>query len=35
LLLAATLSMILTVVLINRLVWRRLYRLASERFRLE
>jgi NitT/TauT family transport system permease protein len=35
LLLAATLAMILTVVAINRLVWRRLYRLAVERYRLE
>ncbi len=35
LLLASTLSMILTVVTISRLVWRRLYRLAEERYRLE
>jgi NitT/TauT family transport system permease protein len=35
LLLAATLSMILTVVLINRLLWRRLYRLAEEQYRME
>ncbi|MGC8838732.1 MAG: ABC transporter permease [Anaerolineae bacterium] len=35
LLLAATLSMVLTVVLVNRLVWRRLYRLAEERYRME
>ncbi len=35
LLLAATLSMILAVVTINRLVWRRLYRLAEQRFRME
>ncbi len=35
LLLAATLAMVLTVVLINRLVWRRLYRLAEERYRME
>jgi len=35
LLLAATLSMILTVVLINRLLWRRLYRLAEEQFKME
>jgi NitT/TauT family transport system permease protein len=35
LLLAATLSMILTVVLINRLVWRRFYRLAEERYKME
>ncbi|HXY23844.1 MAG TPA: ABC transporter permease subunit [Candidatus Acidoferrum sp.] len=35
LLLAATLIMATIVVLINRLVWRRLYRLASSRFKLE
>ncbi|HFC08734.1 MAG TPA: ABC transporter permease subunit [Chloroflexi bacterium] len=35
LLLAATLVMIATVVAINRLFWRRLYRLAEERFRME
>ncbi len=35
LLLAATLAMVLTVVLINRLFWRRLYRAAAERHRLE
>ena len=35
LLLAATLSLVLTVVLINRLVWRRLYRLAEDRYRME
>jgi NitT/TauT family transport system permease protein len=35
LLLAATLSMMLTVVLINRFVWRRLYRLAEEKYRME
>lgn len=35
LLLASTLCMILTVVLINRLLWRRLYRIAEERFRME
>ncbi len=35
LLLAATLSMVLAVVLLNRLVWRRLYRLAEERYRME
>lgn len=34
-LLAATLSMILTVVLINRLLWRRLYRRAEEQYRME
>ena len=35
LLLAATLSMVLTVVVINRLVWRPLYRLAEEQYRME
>ncbi len=35
LLLASTLSMILAVVLINRLFWRRLYRVAEEKYRLE
>lgn len=35
LLLASTLVMIFTVVLINRLVWRRLYRVAQERYRME
>jgi NitT/TauT family transport system permease protein len=35
LLLAATLSLILAVVAINRLLWRRLYRVAEERYRLE
>jgi NitT/TauT family transport system permease protein len=35
LLLVSTLSMILTVVLINRLLWRRFYRLAEERFKME
>lgn len=35
LLLASTLTMITTVVLINRLFWRRLYRLAEERYRME
>lgn len=35
LLLAATLSMILTVVGINRYVWRRMYRLAEERYHME
>jgi NitT/TauT family transport system permease protein len=34
-LLASTLIMAVVVVLINRLVWRRLYRLASSRFKLE
>ncbi|MCW5851644.1 MAG: ABC transporter permease subunit [Anaerolineae bacterium] len=35
LLLASTLSLILTVVAINRLLWRRLYRLAEEQYRME
>ncbi len=35
LLLAATLTMILVVVFINRLVWRRLYHAAEERYRME
>ena len=35
LLLAATLAMILAVVLLNRLVWRRIYRYAEDRCRLE
>jgi NitT/TauT family transport system permease protein len=35
LLLAGTLSMILMVVLINRLLWRRLFRLAEEQYRME
>ena len=35
LLLASTLVMILTVVMINRLFWKRLYRVAAERFRME
>jgi NitT/TauT family transport system permease protein len=34
-LLAATLSLILTVVTINRLVWRRLYNLAEQQYRME
>jgi len=34
-LLAATLSMVLTVVLINRLLWHRLYALAERRYRME
>jgi NitT/TauT family transport system permease protein len=34
-LLGGTLALILTVVLINRTFWRRLYRLAEERYRLE
>ena len=35
LLLAATLVLILTVILINRLLWRKLYRLADEKYRME
>ncbi len=35
LLLGATLAMILIVSLVNRFVWRRLYRLAEERYRME
>ncbi|GIV77604.1 MAG: ABC transporter permease [Litorilinea sp.] len=35
LLLAGTLAMILAVVALNRLLWRRLYQLAEERFRME
>ncbi len=35
LLLASTLALILTVVSINRLFWRRLYRMAEERYRME
>jgi NitT/TauT family transport system permease protein len=35
LLLAGTLSLVVTVAVINRLVWRRLYRLAEERYRME
>lgn len=35
LLLAATLTMIATVIVINRLVWRRLYVLAEEKYRME
>jgi len=35
LLLASTLSMIVTVVLINRLFWRRLYKIAEEKYRME
>ena len=35
LLLAATLALVFTVVLINRTFWRRLYRLAEERYRME
>jgi len=35
LLLASTLALIVTVVAINRFFWRRLYRLAEERYRME
>lgn len=35
LLLAATLALVLTVVVINRTLWRRLYRLAEQRYRME
>jgi NitT/TauT family transport system permease protein len=35
LLLASTLSMILAVILINRLIWRRLYETAEENYRME
>jgi NitT/TauT family transport system permease protein len=35
LLLAGTLSMIVVVVVINRLLWRRLYRLSEEQYRME
>jgi NitT/TauT family transport system permease protein len=35
LLLAGTLSMVLTVIAVNRMVWRRLYRRAEELYRLE
>ena len=35
LLLAATLSMVLAVVIINRFGWRRLYNVAENRFRME
>ena len=35
LLLAGTLSMVLAVVLLNRLIWRRLYQLAEEQYRME
>ncbi len=35
LLLAATLTMAVTVVLINRLIWRRLYRIAEDKYRME
>lgn len=35
LLMAATMSMVLAVVIINRVFWRRLYRLAEDRYRME
>jgi NitT/TauT family transport system permease protein len=35
LLLAGTLALVLAVVLVNRLFWQRLYRIAEERYRLE
>ncbi len=35
LLLAGTLAMVFTVVMVNRLVWRRLYTLAEDRFRMD
>ncbi|MDW8068345.1 MAG: ABC transporter permease subunit [Anaerolineae bacterium] len=35
LLLAATLTMVLAVILVNRILWRRLYRLAEETYRME
>src|SRR5437773_1665723 len=35
LLLAATLALVITVVFVNRIFWRRLYRLAEERYRME
>ena len=35
LLLAGTLAMIITVVVVNRVIWRRLYRLAEEKYRME
>jgi NitT/TauT family transport system permease protein len=34
-LLAGTLALVLTVVVINRLVWRTLYKIAEERYRLD
>ena len=34
-LLAATLALVMTVVLLNRRFWRRLYRVAEERYRME
>lgn len=35
LLLAATITLVLTVILINRLIWRRLYRVAEDQYRME
>jgi NitT/TauT family transport system permease protein len=35
LLLASTLTMVLTVILINRLFWRRMYLIAEEKYRME
>ncbi|MCX7801060.1 MAG: ABC transporter permease subunit [Fimbriimonadales bacterium] len=35
LLLAGTLAMVFTVVMVNRLLWRRLYKLAEDRFRMD
>ncbi|MGI6295296.1 MAG: ABC transporter permease [Armatimonadota bacterium] len=35
LLMAATMSMVLAVIIINRVFWRRLYRLAEDRYRME
>ena len=35
LLLAATLAMVITVILINRLLWRRLYGLAEDKYQME
>ena len=34
-LLGATLALVITVVFINRIFWRRLYRVAEERYRME
>jgi len=34
-LLGATLTLVLTVILVNRLLWRRLYKLAEEKYRME
>jgi NitT/TauT family transport system permease protein len=33
--LGATLALVITVVFINRIFWRRLYRVAEERYRME